>query len=176
MIEMNKGAQLMLASLAAAMLIMGGCATAKKGEMAAPAEPAESRMEIVRTEKVFDATELFEFDSAVLSAGGMTKLDNLVSTAGDAAGTINVIGHADRIGTEEYNMGLSQRRAQAVADYLIGKGVPASSISAMGRGESDPVVQCTDTNWKALVQCLAPNRRVVVTYPVVVEEEVIIEN
>lgn len=164
-------------AIALAVVIVGGCATAKqeKAVMAAPA-PAEPATQIVIKEKVLDASQLFAFDSAVLTADGMAELDGLISQAGNAAGTISVTGHADRIGDEDYNMRLSEQRANAVADYMIGKGIAAGSISAMGKGESEPVVQCDDTNWKALVECLAPNRRVVVEYPIKIEEEVIIQN
>ena len=167
-----------LAALTAAIIVAGGCASAKKekAEMAAPA-PAEPAMQIVIREKVLDATELFEFDSAMLSAGGMAELDELFqATGGGTVATITVTGHTDRLGSDDYNMKLSQLRASAVADYMVGKGVPAGSITAIGKGESEPVVQCDDADWKALVACLAPNRRVVVEYPVMIEEEVMIEN
>ena len=134
-------------------------------------------MQIVKKEKVLDATELFTFDSADLSTGGMSTLDELVkATGGGTVAAITVTGHADRLGNDDYNMTLSQRRANTVADYMIGKGVAAGAITAVGKGESEPVAQCDDTNWKALVECLAPNRRVVVVYPVMIEEEVMIEN
>lgn len=167
--------ELKIAALASVVLLAGGCATAKKGEMAEPAAPA---MKVVVTEKVLDATELFEFNSAELSSGGMSTLDELVQMAGGAAvGNITVIGHADRIGSDEYNMDLSQRRASAVADYMVSKGVASGSISSMGKGESEPVVQCdSEPSWKALIDCLAPNRRVVVQYPIQIEEEVMMEN
>ena len=165
---------LMIAALATSVMVLGGCASAKKGEMAAPAEPA---MQIVKKETVLDATELFAFDSAKLSDSGMVTLDKLIQDTGGAIiGNVTVTGHTDRIGSDEYNMKLSQKRANAVADYMTGKGVPAGSITATGKGESEPVVQCDDPNWKALVECLAPNRRVVVVYPIMIEEEVMIEN
>jgi OOP family OmpA-OmpF porin len=173
----NQSSTFKIAALAAAVVVAGGCASAKKEKavMATPA-PAAPAVQIVKKEKVLDATELFTFDSADLSAGGRATLDELIrATGGQTVATITVTGHTDRIGSDDYNMGLSQRRAKAVADYMIGKGVPAGSITAVGRGESEPVVQCDDTNWKALVECLAPNRRVVVEYPVVIEEEVTIE-
>lgn len=167
---------LMIAALATSVMVLGGCASAKKGEMAAPA-PAEPAMQIVKKETILDATELFAFDSAKLSESGMATLDKLIQDTGGATiGNITVTGHTDRIGSDEYNMKLSQRRANTVADYMIGKGVPAGSITATGKGESEPMVQCDDPNWKALVECLAPNRRVVVVYPIMVEEEVMIEN
>ncbi len=161
----------------AAVVVAAGCATAKpeKAEMAAPAEPA---MKVVMKEMALDTSTLFAFDSDKLTSEGMAAIDRLVSDAGGkAAGQITVTGHADRIGNDDYNMKLSERRANSVASYMAAKGVPSDSISASGRGESEPVVlECADSNWKALVDCLAPNRRVVVMYPVMVEEEVMIEN
>jgi OOP family OmpA-OmpF porin len=52
---------------------------------------------------------------------------------------LEVVGHADSTGTDAYNQGLSERRAQAVADYLVGRGVAADRFSVSGRGESEPV-------------------------------------
>ena len=48
-------------------------------------------------------------------------------------------GHTDSIGTEAYNQKLSERRAAAVKDYLVSKGIPASKITTIGKGESQPV-------------------------------------
>lgn len=61
------------------------------------------------------------------------------------------------------NQALSERRAQSVVDYLISKGIPADKISARGMGESNPVTGNTCDNVKqraALIDCLAPDRRV----------------
>lgn len=160
------------------VVIVAGCATAtsKPEKDAAPA-PAEPPTEMVTKEVVLDARTLFAFDSAELTNEGMAALDNLARDAGgDAAGQVTVTGHTDRIGPEQYNMGLSERRANSVADYMIQGGVPAGRITTVARGESEPVVQCEDQRWNALVECLAPNRRVVVEYPVMVEEEVVKEN
>ena len=55
---------------------------------------------------------------------------------------------------------LSQRRADTVRSYLISQGIPAANITAVGMGESQPVVQCANTARQALVDCLQPNRRV----------------
>ena len=73
-----------------------------------------------------------------------------------------VTGHTDRIGTQQYNQKLSERRADAVRDYLVSKGVPRDRIETLGMGKTQPVpgVVCTQTNMKALIACLAPNRRV----------------
>ena len=52
---------------------------------------------------------------------------------------VEVAGHTDSIGTDSYNMGLSLRRANAVRDYLISKGIAAENLTAKGYGESQPV-------------------------------------
>ncbi|XPE62128.1 OmpA family protein [Shigella flexneri] len=53
-------------------------------------------------------------------------------------GSVVALGYTDRIGSDAYNQGLSERRAQSVVDYLISKGIPADKISARGMGESNP--------------------------------------
>jgi len=74
--------------------------------------------------------------------------------------SIKVVGHTDRIGSDADNQLLSQRRAQTVREFLVARGVAASSITAEGRGESEPVKQCEEQARAALIACLAPNRRV----------------
>jgi len=71
-----------------------------------------------------------------------------------------VTGHTDRIGSDAYNQKLSERRADAVRDYLVSKGVPRDKIEAIGVGKKQPVVQCDQKNFKELIACLQPNRRV----------------
>ncbi len=107
------------------------------------------------------ADALFAFDSANLSAAGRAKLDELVQSLSVSAAqaALNIIGYTDRIGSDAYNMELSQRRAQSVRNYLVQQGIPAASIHAEGRGNSAPLVQCDDAG-AALLDCLAPNRRV----------------
>lgn len=111
---------------------------------------------------------LFRFDRADLgdiTDSGVQRLDDLAAglTAADAPhGHIEVIGYTDRLGSDEYNQSLSERRAATVRQYLVKKGVPAGRIDAEGRGEADPVVTCNETGRSALIACLAPNRRVVV--------------
>jgi OOP family OmpA-OmpF porin len=73
-----------------------------------------------------------------------------------------VTGHTDRIGTQQYNQRLSERRADAVRDYLVSRGVPKDRIETLGMGKTQPVpgVVCNQKNLKELIVCLAPNRRV----------------
>jgi OOP family OmpA-OmpF porin len=72
-----------------------------------------------------------------------------------------VIGHTDKLGSEEYNQKLSERRANQVRDYMIAQGIDANRLVAVGKGESQPKVNCDDVKGrKAQITCLAPNRRV----------------
>lgn len=82
----------------------------------------------------------FEFDSAKLAAGSTAMLDEGVKILQRRADLkVEIAGHTDSQGNEQYNLGLSERRAQAVADYLIAQGVDAGSIAVKGYGESQPV-------------------------------------
>lgn len=120
-------------------------------------------------EKVSLSTDvLFGFNKSELTPAGQEKLDDLARSAqGANVEKVNLIGYADRIGSEEYNKELSEKRAQAVADYLASKGVDASRLQVEGRGESNPVTgdQCqkmgkeSNKNQK-LIACLQPDRRV----------------
>jgi len=73
------------------------------------------------------------------------------------------MGYTDRIGSDANNQALSEARARTVADFLIGKGLPADKVSIQGNGESNPVTgtQCDAVKARAaLIDCLAPDRRV----------------
>ena len=69
--------------------------------------------------------------------------EKLAKVAGIVAGhpglKLDIEGHTDSVGSEEYNQGLSERRGAAVSEYLTGQGMPASSVTSKGMGESHPV-------------------------------------
>ena len=73
-----------------------------------------------------------------------------------------ITGHTDRIGDDKYNQRLSERRAAAVKKYIASQGVEESRLHAVGKGEKEPVEACKGVRGKKLIQCLQPNRRVVV--------------
>jgi OOP family OmpA-OmpF porin len=75
-------------------------------------------------------------------------------------GSVRVTGHTDRLGSASYNQALSLARAETVRGYLVQAGVPRERVQVQGRGESEPKVQCAQTSRAALIDCLAPNRRV----------------
>ncbi|MDP9894317.1 outer membrane protein OmpA-like peptidoglycan-associated protein [Variovorax boronicumulans] len=112
------------------------------------------------------ADGLFRFDGrslADLLPDGRRKLDALASdikARPSPVGAVRVTGHTDRLGSESYNQALSLARATTVRDYLVQAGVPAQSVQVQGRGESEPKVQCAQASRAALIDCLAPNRRV----------------
>jgi OOP family OmpA-OmpF porin len=82
----------------------------------------------------------FEFDSATLTASSTANLDEAVKIMKRHSDKkIEVAGHTDSQGNDEYNQGLSKRRAQAVTDYLIAHGANAANIFVKGYGETEPV-------------------------------------
>jgi OOP family OmpA-OmpF porin len=108
---------------------------------------------------------LFDFDKAVLRPDGKQAIDNdIVAKLRDfqKIELVLVTGHTDRIGTQAYNQRLSERRADAVRNYLVERGVPRDRIETLGMGKTQPVpgVTCNQRNMKQLIACLAPNRRV----------------
>ncbi len=112
------------------------------------------------------STELFEFNKAVLSAEARKKLDaEVIAKLRDLRDVRSIIvnGHADRLGSNEYNERLSEQRANAVRAYLVSKGVEAGKVQTRAFGETLQVTLCPDQkDRKGLIECLTPNRRVVV--------------
>jgi len=103
----------------------------------APARPAPSS---VRQSVVIQADALFDFDKSVVRPDGKRALDEaLAKLNGVDLEMVIATGHTDSIGTERYNQKLSERRAAAVKAYLVSKGIPASKITTIGKGESQPV-------------------------------------
>ncbi|MBK6676113.1 MAG: OmpA family protein [Rhodocyclaceae bacterium] len=110
------------------------------------------------------ADALFDFNKAVLRPEGKAKLDDVATKMKDIKlEVIIAVGHADRFGTDAYNQKLSERRAAAVKDYLVGKGVEANRVYTEGKGEKQPVTkadQCKGPKSKKVIDCLQPDRRV----------------
>jgi outer membrane protein OmpA-like peptidoglycan-associated protein len=89
---------------------------------------------------------LFDFNQATLKPGAREKLAKMSGILlAYPTLRLSVEGHTDSIGTDEYNMTLSQRRADAVRDYLTSNGIDAANIQAVGMGKADPVAS-NDTN------------------------------
>lgn len=122
-------------------------------------EACQPKLEIVSV----SAKALFGFDKSTITAKGRHILDSAAEKlkAHTDVDLVMVTGHADKIGTKEYNLKLSERRALAVKAYLVSRGVVESRLTTAGRGESEPVVACGGLVGKKLIACLLPNRNVV---------------
>jgi OmpA-OmpF porin, OOP family len=183
-----------LISIAAAVALIGACATEPEKPAPAPAPKAapapapapraepkpvpppppapvakpEVKPEPPKKPAVTNlaSTELFEFNKAVLTQDARVKLDNeVIAKLKDLKDVRYIIvnGHADRLGSPDYNQRLSEKRAEAVRAYLVSKGVDAAKVETLGFGKTLPVKACPDQkDRKGLIACLAENRRVVV--------------
>ena len=127
-----------------------------------PAAPTPSQPALVN----LAWTAEFSYGSAELTPEARARLDSEIVPKLIASKDIrylNVYGHSDRTGSTEYNRRLSEKRAEAVRDYLVSKGVDPDKIEVFGYGQTLPVKSCRDQQERdALIECLAPNRRIVV--------------
>ncbi len=129
------------------VLVMGtGCHKKKKAVVTTPqGQPTASvpQDEIDVTQEWLPWTELstvyFAFDSYSLSKDSVAKLEkNAEVIKGTAGVKVRIEGSCDERGTQEYNMALGQKRAQAVCDYLAKMGVPADRLVTVSFGEEKP--------------------------------------
>lgn len=119
-------------------------APAAPGAPAAPASPASPAAKpapaSVKQAIVIQADALFDFDKSVVRADGKKNIDDaMAKLKGVDVEMVIATGHTDNVGTDAYNQKLSERRAAAVKEYLVSKGIPASKITTLGKGESQPV-------------------------------------
>ena len=136
-------------------------APAPKQQPPAP-PPSAPKPAAAKPEKVTTASTVnFDFDRYVIRPDARTKLDDLVGKLRNVTLEVVIaVGHADRLGSDAYNMKLSVRRADSVKAYLVSKGITASRVYTEGKGERQPVKECKgDGKTKALIACLEPNRR-----------------
>lgn len=107
---------------------------------AKPASPAKPAPASVKQAIVIQADALFDFDKSVVRPDGKKRIDEaLAKLQGVDVEMVIATGHTDSVGTDAYNQKLSERRAAAVKAYLVSKGIPASKITTIGKGESQPV-------------------------------------
>lgn len=149
------------------MLSLGVSYRFGQDDAVAPVAPAPAPAPVVDTKRfTLKSDVLFAFNKATLKPEGQQALDQLysqLSSIDPKDGSVVVLGFADRIGQAAPNLKLSEARARSVVEYLVSKGIPADKISARGMGQADPVTGNTCDNVKpraALINCLAPDRRV----------------
>ena len=131
---------------------------------AAPAAPAAAKKAGFGEKVTIAADALFDFNKATLRPEGKAKLDDVVGKAGQLnLEVVIAVGHADRIGSAAYNQKLSEKRAAAVKDYLVAKGIPANRVYTEGKGSKQPVTkpnQCKGPKSAKVIACLQADRRV----------------
>ena len=153
--SLSVGRILALSMLAAGLLV---------GRLRQPAEGARSRASPARRRRearrnsrsaVGDRV-FFETDSSALTAQSQATLDRQVQwLAQYPQYAFTIEGHADERGTREYNLALGARRATAVRDYMIARGIPANRMHTISYGKERPVAVCDD------ISCWSQNRRAV---------------
>jgi OOP family OmpA-OmpF porin len=134
-------------------------------EAPAPVVAAKPACKPVLETITIQSEALFDFDKYTIKGKNNQVLDEAAAKIKehDDIEFILVTGHTDKIGTDAYNQKLSERRADAVKKYLASHGIKDVRIKSVGKGESEQVVDCTGVKSnKQIIECLAPNRRVVV--------------
>jgi len=144
-------------ALAVALAILaGGCASQQMTQAvdagagaATPGSPQEFQVSV--GDRVF-----FDTDATVLDGAAQAILDRQARwLAQYPSYAFTIEGHADERGTREYNLALGARRAAAVRDYLIARGIATSRIRTVSYGKERPVAVCND------ISCWSQNRRAV---------------
>ncbi|CAI1542596.1 OmpA family protein [Serratia fonticola] len=131
------------------------------------AAPAVVKHEAPSSPVTFNANMMFGFNSAVLSAAGVNELTgfaNKIKQTNLNEKSIIIIGHTDRLGSKAYNQQLSLKRAESVRDLLVSNGISRQIIQVEGAGASEPLVACPGKKSAKVVECLAPNRRIVIEF------------
>jgi peptidoglycan-associated lipoprotein len=141
-----------LATLLVAAVAITACANQAQNAGAGAATPGSQQDFVVNVgDRVF-----FTTDSSELSPQSRQTLNKQAQWLNNYSQYIFTIeGHADERGTREYNLALGARRAQAVRDYLISRGIAANRMRTISYGKERPVAVCND------ISCWSQNRRAV---------------
>lgn len=100
------------------------------------------------------STVFFEYDKSTLTESENAKLqDNVAWMKKNSGVTMTIEGHCDQRGSNEYNLSLGERRANAVKKMMIGMGIPANRLTIVSFGEEKPLIQ-SETE-----EAMAKNRR-----------------
>jgi len=146
--------RILAAALVAAALVAGGCANQQKdleGALGAATPGSPQEFQVSVGDRVF-----FETDSSALTTQAQGTLDRQVQWLNQYSQySFTVEGHADERGTREYNLALGARRATAVRDFMIARGIAANRMRTVSYGKERPVAVCDD------ISCWSQNRRAV---------------
>jgi len=181
--------RLTLAVASAALILLASCATAPEPAPPPQAAPAPAPLSLpvppplqrqvapapapVAVPKRCDAAvtfqneEVFAFSKSELTQAAKARLDRDVIAKLVTCSQIEAVvieGHTDRLGSHQYNQKLSERRAESVKAYLVGKGTDGDKVETLGMGKTVPAKFCPDIKGRSeLIACLAPNRRAIVS-------------
>ena len=134
---------------------VGGVAGAVIGrQMDKQARELEQELEGAEVDRVgegiaikFDSGILFDFNSADLRPAARDNLVELAQSLKEYPNTdAMIVGHTDAVGSDDYNLGLSQRRAESAVQYLVSQGISRSRLTTIGKGEREPVAS-NDTDY-----------------------------
>lgn len=130
-------------------------------KVAAPPPPPPPEPVALLTKE--ELTVYFDFNRSTINSGETSKLENLIEAliASKGVKSLSIVGYADRIGSTDANLKLSRKRTVAVQKYLDERvNIPTSVLQADARGEEGSVTSCEKLKRKALIACLAADRRV----------------
>ena len=114
-------------------------AAAQAAKERAEAQAAAELRRLQDDARMAGSVVYFEFDSSTLTDIGRAVLDKHVALLKNTGASVRLEGHTDERGTREYNMALGERRANAVRDYMMVKGIPGSRLESISYGEEKPV-------------------------------------
>jgi len=147
--------------LACVLAVMAGCSSTDTDDSAnqmveqtpPPVVEETPAQEVVVP---LDNVVYFDFDQSLLKPSTRELLIKHADRMRAATGTVRLEGHADELGTREYNLALGERRANAVRDFLVLQGVDAASLEVISYGEERPAQEGSSESARAM------NRRVVI--------------
>ncbi|WP_250459530.1 OmpA family protein [Microbulbifer litoralis] len=148
--------------LACVLAVMAGCSSTDTDDSAQQQMTQQPQEPVVETPaEPVEATPLdnvvyFDFDQSLLKPSTRELLIQHADRLRDSSASVRLEGHADELGTREYNLALGERRANAVRDFLVLQGVDANSLEVISYGEERPAQNGSSESARAM------NRRVVI--------------
>ncbi|AQQ68595.1 peptidoglycan-associated lipoprotein [Microbulbifer agarilyticus] len=147
--------------LVCVLAVTAGCSStdtddSANQQMAQTPPPVVEDTTATETAVALDNVVYFDFDQSLLKPSTRELLIKHADRMRGAAGTVRLEGHADELGTREYNLALGERRANAVRDFLVLQGVNAANLEVISYGEERPAQEGSSESARSM------NRRVVI--------------